>query len=123
MAAVGHLVSAVAHEVNNPLTAILGFTDLLMENPEIPESARATAGDFAGSAAHKQIVQNLLSFARKCRRSETDPTQFHFAAHRAPAFVRFHQSRHSGDRTSRRVAAPGGGRFTPATAGVSQHSE
>jgi len=33
MATIGRLVSGVAHEVNNPLAAILGFTDLLLENP------------------------------------------------------------------------------------------
>src|SRR5579863_3549420 len=36
MATIGRLVSGVAHEVNNPLAAILGFTDLLLENPAIP---------------------------------------------------------------------------------------
>ncbi len=66
MAAVGHLVSGVAHEVNNPLTAILGFTDLLMENPEIPESARRDLRVILQEAQRtKQIVQNLLSFARQ----------------------------------------------------------
>ncbi len=40
MATIGQLVSGVAHEVNNPLAAILGFTDLLLENPEMPEAAR-----------------------------------------------------------------------------------
>jgi PAS domain S-box-containing protein len=66
MAAVGQLVSGVAHEVNNPLTAILGFTDLLMENPEIPESARRDLRVILQEAQRtKQIVQNLLSFARQ----------------------------------------------------------
>ena len=66
MAAVGQLVSGVAHEVNNPLTAILGFTDLLMENPEMPESARHDLRVILQEAQRtKQIVQNLLSFARQ----------------------------------------------------------
>jgi PAS domain S-box-containing protein len=66
MAAVGQLVSGVAHEVNNPLTAILGFTDLLMENPELPESARRDLRVILQEAQRtKQIVQNLLSFARQ----------------------------------------------------------
>jgi PAS domain S-box-containing protein len=66
LAAVGQLVSGVAHEVNNPLTAILGFTDLLMENPEVPESARRDLRVILQEAQRtKQIVQNLLSFARQ----------------------------------------------------------
>ena len=66
MAAVGQLVSGVAHEVNNPLTAILGFTDLLVESPDIPESARRDLRVILQEAQRtKQIVQNLLSFARQ----------------------------------------------------------
>jgi two-component system NtrC family sensor kinase len=66
MATIGRLVSGVAHEVNNPLAAILGFTDLLMENPEVPVSAREDLQIILQETQRtKDIVQDLLSFARQ----------------------------------------------------------
>jgi len=66
MATIGRLVSGVAHEVNNPLAAILGFTDLLLENPDVPASAREDLQIILQETQRtKDIVQDLLSFARQ----------------------------------------------------------
>jgi PAS domain S-box-containing protein len=66
MATIGRLVSGVAHEVNNPLAAILGFTDLLLENPQVPENAREDLKIILQETQRtKDIVQDLLSFARQ----------------------------------------------------------
>jgi two-component system NtrC family sensor kinase len=66
MAAVGQLVSGVAHEVNNPLTAVLGFADLLLDDETVPPTAKRDIRIILQEAQRtKQIVQNLLSFARQ----------------------------------------------------------
>src|SRR5205814_5220080 len=66
MATLGRLVSGVAHEVNNPLAAILGFTDLLLENPGVPNAAKDDLQIILHETQRtKDLVQDLLSFARQ----------------------------------------------------------
>jgi two-component system NtrC family sensor kinase len=77
MSAVGQLVSGVAHELNNPLTAILGYAQLL-EEEELGERGRDYVSKLQRQAQRSQrLVQNLLSFARRRNPSKAlvDPRQ------------------------------------------------
>lgn len=65
MSAVGQLISGVAHELNNPLTAILGYTQLLESEKLEPRVEEFITKLHKQAQRTQRIVQNLLSFARQ----------------------------------------------------------
>ena len=65
MSAVGQLISGVAHELNNPLTAILGYTQLLESETLEPRVEEFIQKLRKQALRTQRIVQNLLSFARQ----------------------------------------------------------
>jgi len=67
MSAVGQLVSGVAHELNNPLTAVMGYSQLL-ETANLSPRARDDLGKIRHAADRcSRIVKDLLTFAREYR--------------------------------------------------------
>src|SRR5579863_1634764 len=67
LAGVGQLVAGVAHELNNPLTAVMGYSDLLLE--QSTESSFRQKIEKLGTEARrmKRIIDNLLTFAKPQR--------------------------------------------------------
>ena len=64
LAAMGELVAGVAHEINNPLAAILGYTQLLLRSEVDAKDRERLERVLAASERIARIVRNLLSFAR-----------------------------------------------------------
>lgn len=66
LAAVGQLAAGLAHEINNPLTAIIANTQLLQREIE-PEDDKREMVDLIAKAGYRaaQVVRNLLDLARK----------------------------------------------------------
>ena len=65
LASIGTLAAGIAHEINNPLAVMLGYTDLLLESfdKDSPEYKDLKVIESNGYNA-KRIIENLLSFAR-----------------------------------------------------------
>jgi PAS domain S-box-containing protein len=66
LASIGELASGVAHELNNPLTTVMGYAQLLIESKDVPEHIKSDQDKiYQESQRAAKIVQNLLSFARR----------------------------------------------------------
>ncbi|MBI3609952.1 MAG: GAF domain-containing protein [Nitrospirae bacterium] len=66
LASLGELATNVAHEINNPLTSILGFTTLILEDMGDHDPRKQDLKIIQSEAMRsRDIVRNLLDFARK----------------------------------------------------------
>jgi signal transduction histidine kinase len=66
LASLGRIAAGVAHELNNPLTGVLGMTQLIMEEIKNDDPKREELEIIEDSALRcKHIIQSLLSFAQK----------------------------------------------------------
>ncbi len=64
-AALGRLVAGAAHELNNPLTAVLGFAQILQEETDDEDLQADLDRIVRGAMRARRIVQDLLAFARQ----------------------------------------------------------
>jgi len=72
LSAIGELISGIAHELNNPLTGVMGYSQLLQLRDNIDDRAKESLLKINNLALRCQkIVQNLLSFARKQKPERT----------------------------------------------------
>ena len=66
LAAIGVLLSGIAHELNNPLQAIAGFADLLQRDPDVKENVRSDLAIIQKEGARASaIIRNLSRFSRQ----------------------------------------------------------
>src|SRR6266700_3880530 len=66
LAGIGQLAAGVAHELNNPLSGVMGFSQHLLEDTSLKEQQRKDLETiYAQSKRCRTIIQNLLQFSRR----------------------------------------------------------
>jgi two-component system NtrC family sensor kinase len=90
LASIGQLVGGAAHEINNPLTAILGYSELLADDPAMGERTRSLAEKIREQARRtRTLVNNLLSFARQSPSEQRSTIDINTVVNTAAQFRRF----------------------------------
>jgi signal transduction histidine kinase len=65
LASIGQLLGGAAHELNNPITAMLGYSDLLLGTPLTPEQTELAGRIGQHARRTRSLVASLLSFAKQ----------------------------------------------------------
>ncbi len=92
-AAVGGLASALAHEVNNPLTGVLGYAELLLADLPSDGQGREELETIRNEALRaRKIIRSLVEFARP-RPPEQAPTDVNDVARNTIDLIRYHVER------------------------------
>ena len=72
LSAVGEMAAGIAHEINNPLTGVLGFSQRLLDKENVPEEIKGELKIIAdGSQRVADIIKRLLIFARQTKPAKT----------------------------------------------------
>ncbi|MFC1907416.1 PAS domain S-box protein [Chloroflexota bacterium] len=65
LATIGELASGIAHEINNPLSGVIGYSDILMQQEDLPEEVKREIKVInEGGKRVASIVNRILTFAR-----------------------------------------------------------
>jgi len=94
LASLGQLSAGIAHEINNPLTAVLSYSSLLLEKAKMPKEKRWLTIIVDETKRCRNIVSGLLDFARKSN-MEKISTQVNDLIERAILLMEHKESFHN----------------------------